>query len=275
MRKVKNCVLRKGQTALNILIVNDDGVNEYGIRCLAEYLNTREDKNVYVCGPATQQSGKGNSISFGFPVKIERLHDHSVCGCWACSGTPADCTKLGIMALKKEGIEVDLVLSGVNAGVNLGTDTYYSGTVGGAREGNLCGKPAMAVSVGTSRKLEGDPDYGYICRFICRIIDEHYDKMNSSFLLNINFPAIPEKDIKGVNITRLGIKEDYDIHVPIDSIKKEGGYEFQWLEKPQISTDRGIDIVSVQDGYVSITPLSLDPTDSSLAEKVKTWKVFA
>ena len=124
---------------MNILVVNDDGIDSVGIKILAGKL--KKYGSVYVVAPHTEQSGAGHSITIHDPMKLH-VRDDFMEGvkAWSLEGKPADCVKFALYGLN---LDIDLVVSGINNGPNLGTDVNYSGTIAGASEGVICGLPAM------------------------------------------------------------------------------------------------------------------------------------
>ena len=130
---------------MNILVVNDDGINSRGLRELVETLTCKGD--VYVAAPDGERSGFSRSITLGRKIHVKPREYRGANGAYAVDGTPVDCAKVGIQFFGEAGIEFDIVYSGINLGSNLGRDTNYSGTVGAAIEAALSGIPAVALSV--------------------------------------------------------------------------------------------------------------------------------
>ena len=130
---------------MNILLANDDGIDARGIHELADALKGLGD--LYISAPDSQRSASGHGITVSQPITVTETTFPGATGAFRMSGTPADCVKLGVKLLQKEGIKIDMVFSGINHGGNLGTDTLYSGTVSAALEGTICGIQSVAVSV--------------------------------------------------------------------------------------------------------------------------------
>lgn len=128
---------------MNILITNDDGIYADGILELAKTIS--DIANVYIVAPHTQRSATGHAITIHDPIMIKEENISDKITSYSISGTPADCVKVGIESILKD-IEIDLVLSGINNGPNLGTDVIYSGTVSAAIEGLIQKKPSIAIS---------------------------------------------------------------------------------------------------------------------------------
>lgn len=250
---------------MRILVTNDDGISAQGIRELATALATKAE--VYVVAPNTQQSACGHGITVRRPILVNEVDFPGVARAWTVSGTPADCVKLGLRLLGKEGITVDFVFSGINHGSNLGTDTLYSGTVSGAIEGVINGIPSVAVSVYAANPKH----FGPSCDMALQALDLAYGKLDGNTVLNINLPDIPAEELKGLRITRLGAREYDEDFSPVEDAEGRTGYVY--TGEPVIYKDLpdDIDVIAIQDGFASITPLHYDLTNHSLVEEVKTW----
>jgi 5'-nucleotidase len=250
---------------MNILVTNDDGINARGINALVKAL--AEIADVYVCAPDTQKSACGHGITVSAPITIREVEMACAVKAWKISGTPADCVKLAIKQLLDEDIKIDLVFSGINHGPNLGTDTLYSGTVSGAIEGIICGIPSVAVSADNHH-----PKHFEGCTAIAiQAAEIALKKLDKNTVLNINVPDLPICEIKGLKITRLGARE-YD--ESFDLRQNPAGMSYAWYAGTPLwyeNLPEDIDVIAIQDGYISITPLHYDLTNYELIEKVKTW----
>lgn len=252
---------------MNILVSNDDGINAKGIKELAKALS--EIANIYVCAPHTQRSACGHGITIGKPITIKEVDFPNAVGAWEISGTPADCVKLGLRIVEEKGISIDMVFSGINHGGNLGTDTLYSGTVSAAIEGCICGLPSVAVSVNNHH-----PEYFEVaCDLAVKTLKAAKGKIDKNTVLNINVPNLPASKIKGMKITRLGAREYEEWFEPRKD--KDGELEYWYSGTPIIyeNLPGDIDVIAMQDGYASITPLHYDLTSYKLIEEVKTWGI--
>lgn len=198
-----------------------------------------------------------------FPNRVQ-LPDTQV-PMYSVTGTPADCAKLGIEELLPE--RPDLVISGINRGANLGTDVIYSGTVSAAIEGTILGIPAIAVSLCTFEPF----DYGFAARFTrdlaLRVAREGLPR---GTLLNVNIPAVPESEVAGVAITKLGVrlyKNQWDRR------EDPRGKVYYWLagEVMELHNDPDTDVMALRSNQVSITPLQSDLTDYQELERLKSW----
>ena len=233
---------------MRILLTNDDGLFAPGIAALAMALQAEHE--LLVIAPDTERSGVGHSFTIYTPL---RLREHSLWGmtAYAFSGTPVDCVKFGIGNM---GFEPELVVSGVNAGENLGTDVLYSGTVGAATEGVLCGLPAIAVSLCFGETMDYSPAAEAVKRYIPRMgKDLHF--------ININVPNQPEGGVKGDKYTALSFQQ-YEMRYTKRMDPFNRAYYWVPLGKlTQHAPDDDTDERWIHEGYVTITPLSTDRTD--------------
>ncbi|MBN7773091.1 5'/3'-nucleotidase SurE [Clostridium aminobutyricum] len=256
---------------MNILISNDDGIHARGIMELTRSLS--QAANVYVCAPHVERSAAGHSITVRAGLEVNKVPYEYAKLAYEINGTPADCVKLGILLLKDKGIPVDMVFSGINHGGNMGTDTHYSGTVSAAIEGCICGIPSVAVSVNHHK-----PQYFETAGEIAiRALQKATGKLDAKTVLNINVPDIPKQHLKGIRITRLGPRE-YDGWFRKESVQGEerSVTQYWYSGKPVIYNDlpEDYDVIAVQDGYASITPLQFDFTNHQLIEEVKKWGIL-
>ena len=238
-----------------ILLSNDDGVAARGIRTLHATLSTFAD--VVVVAPQTEQSANSHALTLARPLR-HRLVD----GFHAIDGTPADCIYVGLYWKNLMPRTPDLVVSGINHGYNLGSDTFYSGTVAAAREGALRGIPAIAFSLGMGEGSSFDsvaPIAGAIVERMLAMPSRAEGTRPP--LLNVNFPAgVPRP--AGLRATRLGRRRYED---EVDVRKDPRGREYFWIGGPNAFHDpsEGSDTEAVDHGHVSITPLGLDATEAA------------
>lgn len=259
----------KGQPApntMNILITNDDGIHAEGLFALKRALD--DIGNVYILAPDRPRSACGHSITLHKPLRVEKvkLPDGSIG--YASNGTPSDCVSLALLGVIEQNI--DVVISGINRGPNLGWDLTYSGTVSAAMEGAISGKQSFAISVAT---YSDEVDYtvsAYIAAQFTTLLDRH--KLPQSTLLNINVPALSMADIKGIEVTRQG-KRRYS-----GSLQKRSdpvGRDYYWLggDAPVDELIEGSDVKAVADDKISVTPVHLDLTDYTTLESLTTWSI--
>lgn len=248
---------------MRLLVTNDDGLNSPGLYKLVETLAKMAD--IYVVAPDRERSGTGHGITVYDPIMIKRVDSIEAARmAWVVYGTPADCVKLGLSALLPE--PPDLVVSGINKGANLGWDVLYSGTVSAAMEGVIMGVPSIAVSLSSYEDLE---DYAFAARFtraVCRQLER--DGTDKDTIININVPAIPRSEIRGVRVTRLGSRRYDNV---FEERKDPRGNTYFWLGGEVIDEDQepDSDVAAVNEGFISVTPIHFDLTDYPLIEKYR------
>ncbi len=229
-----------------ILVTNDDGVFSEGIRLLARALARFGE--VVVVAPDREQSATGHSLTLTRPLRMQRLEE----GWYAVDGTPTDCVNLAVLSLLKDS-PPDLVVSGINFGLNVGDDVTYSGTVSATFEASLLGIPSIAFSQEVAEGFSFARSAELAAAFVETVLGEAHPR---DLLLNVNFPA---GEAKGVIFTRLG-KRVYQQSV-IENVDPRGR-QYYWIAgTPVWQEDPGTDHAAIQDGYVSVTPLHLDLTD--------------
>ena len=247
---------------MNIFITNDDGINAEGIKILAEEIS--KIANTYVVAPDSPRSASGHAITLHKPILINDEFIAENVEAYSTSGTPADCVKVGIEAILKD-VEIDLVLSGINNGPNLGNDVIYSGTVAAAIEGLIEKKPSIALSCNSSKV--STEEYEEAAKYTVALVKKlevNLDKL-TGIILNVNFP---KGDKKGVKITKLGERVYNNV---MDDRKSLRGQRYVWMggDLADVPQDKDSDIIAVENGYVSITPVHIDMTNLS---KMKTLK---
>ena len=248
---------------LNILVSNDDGVHAEGIKVLAKELT--QIGQVKVVAPDRNCSGASNSLTLTNPLRIHHLDNGSI----SVNGTPTDCVHLAIRELYQS--DPDIVISGINAGANLGDDTLYSGTVAAAMEGRFLGFPAIAVSlagIGYHDKLQHYDTAAHFARKIIQGMQQF--PLTSDQILNVNVPDLPISEIKGIKVTRLGARHRSEAMV---KAQDPVGRDIFWLGPPGTKQDagNGTDFDAVAQGFVSITPLTVDLTAYRQIEKLQDW----
>lgn len=243
---------------MRILLSNDDGIHAPGIQTLAKAL--REFAEVQVVAPDRNRSGASNSLTLESSL---RTFDYPNGDIAVQMGTPTDCVYLGVNALMRP--RPDVVVSGINAGPNLGDDVIYSGTVAAAMEGRHLGFPALAVS------LDGHEHYETAAAVTCAILRAlSREPLRTGRILNINVPDLPLHEIKGWRVTRCGSRHPAD---QVIAQKDPRGNTIYWIGPPGEKHDVGpdTDFAAVEQGYVSITPLQVDLTAYSAHDVVSEW----
>jgi 5'-nucleotidase len=242
---------------MRILIANDDGIDALGIQTLAKHLKQKYD--ILIVAPDRNRSGASNSLTLVRPLQPVEVAEHS----FRVDGTPTDCVNLALSGMI-DG-HVDLVVSGINHGPNLGDDVIYSGTVAAAMEARHLGRPALAVS------LVGNQYFDTAAKVIIRLLeDSHTLALPVGILLNINVPDVPYEELKGLQVTRLGYR--HKAQAPISAQHPRGLPSF-WigaLSEPHDSSD-GTDFSAVKNGYVSITPIHTDMTCYDAQSPLEEW----
>lgn len=235
---------------MRILIANDDGIFSPGIKALA--LALRELGEVNVVAPDVEQSGVGHSITFRRPLRFKHTSSAGFgeIPAYRVDGTPADCVVLGSRLLGQP----DLVVSGINIGVNMGLDLTHSGTVAAALEGASIGIPSIAFSLDASGEELRFEEAARNAIPIAKWVLEN--SLPAKTLLNVNFPNLTPK---GIKITRLSTHRYEDTIVERED---PDGRPYYWVAgKPTAELEDGTDFWAVQNGYISVTPVSLDYTN--------------
>jgi 5'-nucleotidase len=235
----------------HILLANDDGIDAPGLAALYALFSAQKDMHVHVIAPDGQRSAGGHAITLWSSISLRDYTPDRI----AISGTPADCVKLAEAYISEP---IDLVVSGINNGQNMGADIYYSGTVAAAREAAIYGVPGMAVSLSTK---DPDADYSAAAEYAlkyARVLFEH--PLPKGTLLNVNIPNLPADKIRGVKLARLGRRVYKD---SIDPRTTPFGQRYCWRICKELSHTPydGGDIDAVEAGYVALTPVKLDATD--------------
>ncbi|RUO74019.1 5'/3'-nucleotidase SurE [Pseudidiomarina sediminum] len=244
---------------MKLLVSNDDGVHAPGIAALHEAL--KEIAKVRVIAPDRNCSGASNSLTLHNPLRVQQLEN----GFYSVNGTPTDCVHLGTNSPLAD--DVDLVVSGINDCPNMGDDVMYSGTVAAAMEGRFMGLPAIAVSMGG----RSHDYYETAARVVADIVNKMAETpLRLATILNINVPAMPYEDLKGVKVTRLGRRHRAETMVEATD---PFGKKIYWYGPVGGHQDdaEDTDFHAVREGYVSITPISLDMTAKVHQDTLANW----
>lgn len=250
-----------------ILITNDDGYDSEGLLVLKQYLE--QVGEVAVLAPDHNWSASGHSRTLRHPLRVfeAKLRDGSTC--LTTDGTPSDCVALVAMNFLKR--KVDLVVSGINRGANLGDDITYSGTVAAAMEGAIHNIPSIAVS--SEGKGNEKWHYETAAQFTAELVgDVAKYGLPSHSLLNVNAPNLPFAEVRGVEITRMGRRFYKDeIIERIDPF----GKKYYWTagEAHALEPDDGTDVGAVANGKISVTPIHLDLTNHAMLAQLRGWGI--
>jgi len=247
---------------MHLLLTNDDGIHGEGLIRLKEALENRADLKVTVVAPDRERSAASHQITIFDPLILKEVGKNT----YTLNGSPADCVKISLEGFLKE--KVDMVVSGVNNGPNMGVDVYYSGTVAAAREACFHSIPALAFSLdGYGHEKEFDSAAHYGVKLIDMVLDKTWPE---DLLLNVNFPNQALEEVKGIRVTRLGRRVYHDKVIERESPM---GWKYFWIggDLPGFGEKKDSDFEAVSDGFVSVTPLQLDVTAYSLLDTVKSW----
>jgi len=242
---------------MRILISNDDGYQAKGIKQLTKSLS--EIAEVIVVAPSENKSAASSSLTLGRPLKPIQIEENI----YAIDATPTDCVHLALCGFIEESI--DLVVTGINFGANLGDDTIYSGTVAGAIEGRFLGHPSIAMSLAS---WEGNnfETAGEIAKILVTQIVK--SELSHNTIINVNVPDIPLSEIKGIKSTRLGSRHKSEL-----SIKDKEDASLYWIGENGKEDDNseGTDFHAISNNFVSVTPLQIDTTKFSEVKRMNDW----
>jgi 5'-nucleotidase len=249
-----------------ILVSNDDGYDSPGILALVRSLNRIAD--TVVAAPATPQSAVGHAITVQMPLRAREIERGAGFRGWAVEGTPADSVKLGVTTLL--GRRPDLVVSGINHGMNTSINIIYSGTVSAATEGTVLGIPSIAISLATHDQRADTTAAALYARSIARTVLRR--GLPAGTLLNVNVPNVPLAEIRGVAVTRQGRSWWDD---GFETRTDPSGKEYYWLYGTYMwDADPLVDDHALQQNRISVTPLHYCLTDDALYEEMAAdWKL--
>ncbi|MES2253336.1 MAG: 5'/3'-nucleotidase SurE [Pseudomonadota bacterium] len=251
---------------MRILLSNDDGINGHGLKVLEKMARTLSD-DVWIVAPELDQSGSSHSLTLRDPLRIREVSPKK----YAVSGTPTDCVMLAVSHLMKDK-RPDLILSGINYGANMAEDVTYSGTIAAAMEGTLLNIRSISLSVnisyGHSAKWATVEHYGP--EVLAKLSLLPFDK---NILINVNFPDVVVSSVKGVRITTQGHRSGEDALI---ECKDPRGKPYFWIgagmyryTPDALALESGTDLEAIHDGYISITPLTLNLTHEKTLGSLK------
>ena len=244
---------------MKILISNDDGYFARGIRVLSEAVSAVAD--ITVVAPDRDKSGASNSLTLTMPLRVtEHKNGH-----YSVEGTPTDCVHLAVTGMLDT--EFDLVVSGINAGANMGDDVIYSGTVAAAMEGRFLGLPAIAVSMASHEPEHFESAAKAVVELLAKL-----EKLSipGNVILNVNVPDKPWEQIGGFQATRLGHRHRAE---PAILSSDPRGRPIYWVGNAGQEQDAGpgTDFYAVNQGFVSVTPIQVDLTQHATVATVDEW----
>jgi len=251
---------------MHILVTNDDGITSPGLLALARAV--QKLGKVSILAPDRNWSASGHVRTLDRPLRVKKVRLSEAIIAYASDGAPSDCVALATAGFFEE--KIDLVVSGINSSANLGHDVTYSGTVTAAMEAAIWGIPALAFSLDTPEN--GTPlDYsaaGFYAQVITTAALANH--LNPPIFLNVNIPGLPRDQIKGIQVTRMGLRVYHD---HLDRREDPRGRPYYWTigSLPTGLPERGTDIGAIADGFVSVTPLQLDLTAYHVLPELKAW----
>jgi 5'-nucleotidase len=259
--------LEKMNDIKTILVTNDDGVNAPGLLALAQEM--RKIANVLILAPDRNWSGSGHVKTLDRPLRVKEVVLADGTTAFASDGAPSDCVALALLGFFDE--KIDLVVSGINPMPNFGHDVTYSGTVTAAMEALIWETPGIAFSLGTNETHREPLSYFAAARIANQIVEKAIERhLQSDYLLNVNIPYLPPEEIKGIRITRQGLRVYRD---RLDRRMDPRGRPYFWIggDAPTGVPEVGTDIGALSEGYVSINPIQLDLTMYTAIPALGNW----
>ncbi|RYY08543.1 MAG: 5'/3'-nucleotidase SurE [Chitinophagaceae bacterium] len=250
-----------------ILVTNDDGISAPGIRALISVM--KEIGEVVVVAPDSPQSATGHAITINNTLHINKINiDPDVETEYSCSGTPVDCVKFAVNEILKR--KPDLCVSGVNHGSNSSINVIYSGTLSAAVEAGIEGIPAIGFSL---LDYDWNADFEPAKPFIKKIAEEVLEKgLTEGVILNVNFPKLAEKDIRGIKVCRQAKAMWVE---RFDKRQNPQGKDYYWLTGEFVNMDKGEDTDewALENGFISMVPVQFDLTAYHAMQQLNTWKL--
>ncbi len=249
---------------MRLLLVNDDGIHAEGIQRLAKELE--KDYELTIVAPADERSAQSHALTLRKPLVVKEVELGDIKSkAYSVSGTPADCVRVALDKLLAE--PVDMVLSGINRGLNVGMDVLYSGTVSAAIEANLYNIPSIALS---AQWENGNINYDIAVKYGKYILEKLKEKLlENNMIISINTPLIKDEEVKGIKVCKIG-GVVYDYYVVEDGETK-GEAVFKADGRRREIEEEDTDRYYISQGYVTITPLQYNLTNFQLIDKVKDW----
>ncbi len=250
---------------MRILCTNDDGIHATGLAVLEKIARTVSD-DVWVIAPETEQSGASRALTLTAPVRVRKAGARR----FAVSGTPTDCVLLGVEHLIEDG-PPDLVLSGVNRGQNIAEDVTFSGTIAGAMQGMQLGIPAIALSQarglrGEEAKIPWETAETFGPGIVAQLLKHGWPK---HVLMNVNFPDLPPDQVKEVETTVQGHRDQHIVYADKRTDPRGGAYFWFGFRGKLSNPPDGTDLRAIYEGRISVTPLHVDLTHMETVNELK------
>ncbi len=245
---------------MKIMLTNDDGVFALGIRTLARHLE-QAGHELMIVAPDSERSAASHSITLRRNLRVKMLKENE----YSVDGTPVDCVVLATQKILQSA--PDLVISGINAGQNMGEDVLYSGTVAAALEASLFGYKAIAVSINS---YQGQ-NFATAASWMARLLELGIDGLiPERGILNVNFPNVEQDEIKGIRLTNTGHRRYYNFITVIEEL--EDGFIYKiGGDLPEWEIQKGTDAEAVAENYISITPLGITLTHGEAFPSILEW----
>jgi 5'-nucleotidase len=253
---------------MHILVTNDDGVQAPGLLALAQEM--RKLGQVTVFAPDRNWSASGHVKTMDRPLRVRETILADGSAAFMSDGAPSDCVALPLLGLIEE--KIDLVVSGINPNANVGHDVTYSGTVTAAMEAVIDGLPGIAVSLDSPENHKGKLDYSTAASVARRVVERVIaERLPAGVVLNVNVPYLKESELKGILVTRQGLRVYRD---ELDRRLDPRGRPYYWIggQAPTGVDEPGTDFGALRAGWVSVTPLQLDLTAREMMDVLKKWK---
>lgn len=248
-----------------ILLTNDDGIHAPGLAAMRQELLRLGE--VHVIAPATEQSGVGHSITFLTPLICNEIFDGDQHSGWAVDGSPADCVRIAVSELMPR--RPDVIVSGINGGLNAGINVLYSGTVAAAIEGAFFGITSFAVSLEYADRARFDVAAATARQLIEQILSH---KGKASRLYNVNIPTVATECPAPVHVVPMGLNR-YGEHFVKRTDPKGRDYYWTTADPPPEPTDFATDLSTLSNGHISVTPLEYDMTSRDEMSVMSDWEL--
>ena len=248
-----------------VLLTNDDGIQSPELLALAQHVS--QVAYIAIVAPEHNWSAAGHTKTMHKPLRVSHTKLLNGQPALAASGSPSDCVALVLLGLL--GTQPSLVISGINVGANVGHDLTYSGTVSAAMEAVIGGVPAVAISLDSYESADPRLAAQFAAELVPRVLAHH---QAHPLLLNVNVPVLPEGEMRGVQVTRLGRRLYRDALIERSDPR---GRSYYWIggDPPEGVPEEGTDIGALAQGYISVTPIRLDMTDVKALEGLRAWNL--